>query len=55
MSGLYTIFDCMSGALFDTVERPSRTGGRPFAARMLHDVVHYWAQAAHELATCGSR
>ncbi|CAK9000264.1 unnamed protein product [Durusdinium trenchii] len=38
MSGLYTIFDCL-------------TEGRPFAACLLHEVVHHWAQGAHELAT----
>eukprot|EP00434_Breviolum_minutum_P030913 symbB.v1.2.027339.t2/scaffold2762.1/size141425/16 len=41
MSGLYTIFDCL-------------TEGRPFAARHLHEVVHHWAQAAHELASYGT-
>eukprot|EP00435_Cladocopium_sp_Y103_P022257 s2720_g5.t1 len=41
MSGLYTIFDCL-------------TEGRPFAARVLHEVVHHWAQSAHELASFGA-
>ncbi|CAL1136741.1 unnamed protein product [Cladocopium goreaui] len=41
MSGLYTIFDCL-------------TEGRPFATRVLHEVVHHWAQSAHELASYGA-
>jgi len=38
--GLYTIVDC-------------RVGGEPFTARALHEVVHYWVQAAREVATLG--
>ncbi|CAJ1448874.1 unnamed protein product [Effrenium voratum] len=40
-SGLYTVFDCL-------------TEGIPFAARLLHEVVHHWAQGARELATFGA-
>eukprot|EP00930_Biecheleria_cincta_P060279 TRINITY_DN45959_c0_g1_i1.p1 TRINITY_DN45959_c0_g1~~TRINITY_DN45959_c0_g1_i1.p1 ORF type:complete len:626 (-),score=104.23 TRINITY_DN45959_c0_g1_i1:209-2086(-) len=39
-TGLFTVFDC-------------RTGGVPFAARTLHEVVHHWTHAARELATFG--
>eukprot|EP00913_Durusdinium_trenchii_P033868 g31704.t1 len=34
-----------------TCRRQESTEGRPFAACLLHEVVHHWAQGAHELAT----
>ncbi|CAE7941705.1 proP [Symbiodinium sp. KB8] len=38
--GVFTIFDC-------------RTDGLPFAARILHEVIHHWACASRDLATFG--
>lgn len=38
--GLFTIFDC-------------RTDGLPFAARILHEVIHHWACASRDLAAFG--